>query len=122
MKAKEIREMLGLTVPQASDELNIPRQDLMDGEENEETGEVEPDEVYKRKRIGRIISIIPAVGAIVLFILTQDLTQPMIFFDNWSLAFAIIAIVNIVLAIVTRKKTDDDEDDEQQQAAAPATV
>ena len=36
MKAKKIREMLGLTVPQAADELNIPRQDLMDGEENEE--------------------------------------------------------------------------------------
>ena len=77
--------------------------------------EVEEDEVYKRKRIGRILSIIPAVGAIVLFILTQDLTQPMTFFDNWSLVFGIIGIINIVLAIVTRKKTDDGSDEEQQQ-------
>jgi len=78
--------------------------------------EVEEDEVYKRKRIGRILSIIPAVGAIVLFILTQALTQPMAIFDIWSLVFAIIAIINIVLAIATRKKTKNDDDDEQQQA------
>jgi len=78
--------------------------------------EVEEDETYKRKRLGRVLSVIPAAGAIILFILTQDLTQPMIFFDNWSLVFAIIAIINIVLAIVTRKKTDDDSDEEQQQA------
>ena len=86
--------------------------------------EVESDEVYKRKRLGRILSIIPAAGAIILFILTQDLTQPMIFFDMWSLAFAIITLVNIVLAIVTRKKTkDDDADDEQQQTGyVPASV
>ena len=82
--------------------------------------EVDYEEVYKRKRIGRILSIVPAIGAIVLFILTQDLTQPMIIFDIWSLVFAIIAIINIVLAIVTRKKTDDDEDEEQQTGYAPA--
>ena len=76
--------------------------------------EVEEDEVYKRKRIARILSIIPAVGAIVLFILTQDLTQPMTFFDNWSLVFAIIAIVNIILTIGTKKTTDDGDDEEQQ--------
>ncbi len=86
-----------------------------DGEEDEQTGEQEPDEIYKRKRLGRVLSVIPAVGAIVLFVLTQDLTQPMAIFDSWSLVFGIIGIINIVLAIVTRKKTKDDEDDEQQQ-------
>ena len=86
-----------------------------EGEEDEQTGEQEPDEVYKRKRLGRVLSVIPAAGAIILFILTQDLTQPMAFFDNWSLVFAIIGIINIVLAIVTRKKTKDDDDEQQQQ-------
>ena len=37
MNIKELRETLGLTIPQASDELNIPRQDLMDAEEYEAT-------------------------------------------------------------------------------------
>ena len=37
MNIRELREMLGLTVAQASDELNIPRQDLLDCEENGET-------------------------------------------------------------------------------------
>ncbi len=86
-----------------------------DGEEDEQTGEQEPDEIYKRKRLGRVLSVIPAVGAIVLFVLTQDLTQPMAIFDNWSLVFGIIGIINIVLAIATRKTTKNDGDDEQQQ-------
>ena len=85
-----------------------------DGEEDEQTGEQEPDEVYKRKRLGRVLSVVPAVGAIVLFVLTQDLTQPMAIFDSWSLVFGIIGIVNIVLAIVTRKTTKDGDDEQQQ--------
>ena len=37
MNIRELRELLGLSVAQASDELNIPRQDLLDCEENGET-------------------------------------------------------------------------------------
>ena len=86
-----------------------------DGEEDEQTGEQEPDEVYKRKRLGRILSVIPAAGAIVLYIFTQDMSQPMAIFDQWSIVFGIIGIINIVLAIATRKTTKNDGDDEQQQ-------
>ena len=78
--------------------------------------EVESDEVYKRKRLGRVLSVIPAAASIVLFILTQDMTQPMAIFDQWSIVFGIIGIINIVLAIATRKTTKNDGDDEQQQA------
>ena len=76
--------------------------------------EVEEDQIFKRKRIARILSIIPAIGSIVLFVLTQDLTQPMAIFDNWSIVFGIIGIINIVLAIAT-KTTKNDDDEEQQQ-------
>ena len=86
-----------------------------DGEEDEQTGEQEPDEIYKRKRLARILSVIPAAGAIVLYIFTQDMSQPMAIFDQWSIVFGIIGIINIVLAIATRKTTKNDGDDEQQQ-------
>ena len=77
--------------------------------------------VYKRRRALRVASIVPAIGAIVLFILTQDLTQPMVWFDMWSLAFAIIAIVNIALLIASRRrKADDDSQDDEQQPAGYA--
>jgi len=79
--------------------------------------------VFKRKRIARILSLIPGIGSIILFVLTQDLTQPMVIFDWWSIVFAIAAIINIVLAVVTRKKSDDDDEEEQQQAGyAPMTA
>jgi len=41
--------------------------------------------------------------------------QPMAIFDQWSIVFGIIGIINIVLAIVTRKKTEDGDDEQQQQ-------
>ena len=85
--------------------------------------EPEEDQVIKRKRIARILSLIPGIGSIILFVLTQDLTQPMVIFDWWSIVFAIAAIINIVLAVVTRKKSDDDDEEEQQQAGyAPMTA
>lgn len=37
MNIKEIREIMGLTIPQVADELNVPRQDIIDSEENGET-------------------------------------------------------------------------------------
>ena len=88
-----------------------------EGEQEDEQGET-----VKRRRALRIASIIPAIVAIVLFILTQDLTQPMVIFDWWSIAFAIITIVNIILIIASHKKKTDDDDDEQQQQVATATA
>ncbi len=77
--------------------------------------------IYKRRRALRVASVVPAIGAIILFILTQDLTQPMVWFDMWSLVFAIIAIVNIVLLIASRRrKADDDSQDDEQQPAGYA--
>ena len=63
-----------------------------------------------------LVSLVPAIASVVLFVLTQDLTQPMVIFDVWSLAFAIIAIVNIILTIAShKKKTDDDDEAENEQ-------
>ena len=95
-----------------------------EGDEDEYAGDgQEPDQITKRRRLLKGISVIPAIGAIVLFILTQDLTQPMVFFDQWSLVFAIIAIVNIVLRVASiRRKTDDGGDDQQQTGYVPASI
>ena len=61
--------------------------------------------------------------SIVLFLLTQDLSAQMSFFDNWSVVFGVVAIVNIVLLVASRtKKQDDDNQQGETPSATPATA
>ena len=48
----------------------------------------------------------------------------MVIFDQWSVLFGILALVNIVLAIATRTKKDDENNEDGQQPAgyAPTTA
>ncbi len=85
-------------------------------EENERFAHANDEEDntrLKRKGAFRLFSIIPMIGAIVLFILTQDMTQPMILVDEWTIFFAIIALVQTLTMILSRKKNVRDEEDEQ---------
>lgn len=78
---------------------------------------------YKMHKPLRVLSLIPAIGSVLLFLFTQDLTLPMAIFDNWSLWFAIIALVQIVVAFFARKKKDDEDDeDENEQMTEPVFI
>ena len=82
------------------------------------TDEEEDETEIKRHRMRRLLSLIPDLGAILLFVFTQDLTQSMVIFDKWSLAFFGIVLVQALIAFLSRKKEkdpDDDGDDRQDQ-------
>ena len=82
--------------------------------EIEESG-TDEDGIYReeirRKRMPlRIGMLILGVIAIILFILTEDMTLPMIFIDSWTIWHVIIAVVQAVFMIVTtRRKTVEEE-------------
>ena len=85
-------------------------------------GEASADEEYgddaktiNRRRGLRILALVIGVVAIVLLLVTQDFTQPMALFDSWSILFAIICVVQIIVAFLARKrrKDDDEKDDEE---------
>ena len=85
----------------------------------------EDDATTKRHRVLRALSLIPTIGSIVLFVLTQDMTQVPVIFDQWSIVFGIIAVVNIALTIASRKKNPDDGDTQgaqPTQGSAPVTA
>lgn len=67
----------------------------------------------KKRSIWHLISLIPGIGAIVAFALTQDMSQKMAFVDRWTLLMVIIAVVQIVIAVLSMKnKPESDEDSE----------
>ncbi len=88
------------------DELN--KAQIVETEANEE----EEDEESRRR--SKFLGLIPAIVSIIFFILTEDMRNPMTLIDRYTLLMIIIAITNIVLAIITRNKKEKDNEYEQQ--------
>ncbi|MBR2789909.1 MAG: hypothetical protein IKD70_04755, partial [Eggerthellaceae bacterium] len=84
------------------------------GEDEDEDGDV------RMHRGLRLASIIPAVAALALFILTQNLSSTMVIFDGLTAIFAGIALVNAAAAFISRKQVKDSRDAELIAIAAPA--
>jgi hypothetical protein len=63
--------------------------------------------------------LVPGIGSVVALFLTQDFTQVMAVFDQWSILFGILAVANIALAIAVRKN---DGDEKQQSGTSPSAA
>ncbi len=83
-----------------------------DEEEDEEGDETEESKHKKRLVTSGVLALL-AVFNIILFLVTQDLSQPMIIFDIYSIIFALVVITQIVIMFFIRKKNNDDEAQEQ---------
>lgn len=76
--------------------------------ENTQAAKEDKDSL-KRKGWMRLLSIIPTVAAIVFFILTENMLNPMVWMDRWTIWMAVIALVQIVVALFCRKKREDND-------------
>ena len=85
------------------------QKDQPETEENEET--------LKRKGALRILSIIPLLVAVLLFILTENMSNPMIWVDRWTIWMALITLVQIVLAVFAKKSNKENNTPNSEQAA-----
>jgi uncharacterized membrane protein len=57
------------------------------------------------KHLGvRLLSVAATVVAIILFLLTEDLSLPLVLTDKWTLWHIVITIVTILLAVFSKKK------------------
>ncbi len=67
-----------------------------------------------KKGVWRVFSLIPAIGAIVAFILTENMGNPMVFTDRWTLLMVVIAVVQVIVAILAKKDKEKADEDEAQ--------
>ena len=58
----------------------------------------------KRKGFFRLAAVVIAIVSIVVFILTEDMRLPMVLVDRWTLLMAIIALIQVVVALISKKK------------------
>ena len=91
-----------------------PKQD----EDEKEAVRSNPDteEEDKKRKWTKLLGLIPALAAVITFLLTEDMRNPMVFVDKWTILMAIYLIVGGLLAFFTRNKKDEEKEEEQAQA------
>ena len=67
-----------------------------------------------------MLSIIPAAGAIVAFILTENMSNPMALTDRWTILMAVILMIQAVVAILAKKEDKEEEEDSEAAEAIEA--
>ena len=76
-------------------------------EENEAMGEMNEG---SRKGVLRLASVIPAIGAIAAFLLTENMANPMILTDGWTVLMLVILAIQTGVALLVAKKDNDEEE------------
>ena len=92
-----------------------------DDETKDQTTTNEDEEKEQEKKRGaftRVLAVLIAILSVVFFLVTEDLSLPWTWTDQWTIWMVVIGLVQIVVFFVGRKwkNVDDDEDEEAQQA------
>ena len=96
-----------------------------DDEEDDETkqqtnnDDEEKEQEKKRGLFTRVLAVLIAIASVVFFLVTEDLSLPWTWTDQWTIWMVVIGLVQIVVFFVGRKwkNVDNDDDDEEAQQA-----
>ena len=95
-----------------------------DGEEDEtkqqtNNDDEEKEQEKKRGLFIRVLAVLIAIVSVVFFLVTEDLSLPWTWTDQWTIWMVVIGLVQIVVFFVGRKwkNVDNNDDDEEAQQA-----
>lgn len=81
----------------------------------------EPEETPRNKKSGliwRILSILSGVLAPIVFLLTENMNNPMVFVDRWTLLMVVILAIQVISMLLVRyTRSREDKDDLEEQEA-----
>ena len=91
-----------------------------DDETKQQTNDDDEDKEQEKKRGLFTLAVLIAIVSVVFFLVTEDLSLPWTWTDQWTIWMVVIGLVQIVVFFVGRKwknvDNDDDDDEEAQQA------
>ena len=78
--------------------------------------EEEEDETIEKKHrlVARLVSLVPALGAVITFIITENMANPMVLTDQWTRLMAAFLMVQAVIVIIAER--DKKEEKEEMEA------
>ena len=88
-----------------------------DKDEDEEQNENEDTEEVKRHKRWKVVSVIDAVLAVVVFIFTENMRLPMVLVDKWTMLMVLFAVVSVISLVLGRKYHENEDDEENAEQA-----
>jgi len=82
-----------------------------EGEEAVKKAAADAEEDEQKKKPSKFLGLIPGIGSVIAFFLTEDLTAPMTIVDKWTLLMVAIAAVGGLTAYLTRNKKPETEEE-----------
>ena len=70
--------------------------------------EGEEEDSTRRKGFARLASILPAAGAIIAFIITENINNTMALVDRWTILMAVILLIQGAVALLARKENKEE--------------
>ena len=80
--------------------------------------EDQQDERKKKRMLSLIAAVLLAIGSVIAFILTEDLTNTMAFIDRYTILMAVLLAGSVVSFIFRDKDKDDEEEQGQEEPAS----
>ncbi|NBK97458.1 MAG: hypothetical protein EOM50_05490, partial [Erysipelotrichia bacterium] len=85
-------------------------------EVKEDENRMDEEELREEKRRGmftRILSILVSILSVIVFVLTENMTLPMVFVDKWTTTMLAITLVQIAVLVIGRKWKHEDNEEEK---------
>ena len=74
--------------------------------------EDDEDEEVRRHGLLRIAAFITAIASFILFILTEDITDPMVWVDEYTIWMLILFIAAVLLSMLSKKEYEEEESEQ----------
>ena len=89
----------------------VGKKDDDDEEDPEKASEAQDDEKKKARNALKFLGLIPAIGTVILFLLTEDMRAKMIFTDKWTILTAVITVIGVALIILIKNKKKEQKEE-----------
>ena len=77
--------------------------------DNEDEDETDEEGTQKRNKVWKVVSLVDAIIAVVVFVLTENMKQPMVLVDKWTMLMILFTLISIVSFAFGRKYHEEDE-------------
>ena len=78
--------------------------------------EEDEEEDVKRHGLPRLLALLAAIISVIVFFITEDITQPMIWVDEYTIWMLLLFIATALLTMMSKKDQEDQDDDSMEAA------
>ena len=77
--------------------------------DKEDEDATDEEGTQKRNKVWKVVSLVDAIIAVIVFVLTENMKQPMVLVDKWTMLMILFTLISIVSFAFGRKYHEEDE-------------